>query len=39
MTSTRFLETATAQTSASAVEFIAPQADQYENPIYQTDVH
>jgi len=39
MTSTGFLETAAAQTSASAAEFIARQADPYESLIYQTDVH
>jgi len=39
MTTTRFLKIATAETTASAVEFIARQADQYEKLIYQTDVH
>jgi len=39
MTVTRPLQTTTAQTSATAVEFIARQADQYEKLIYQTDVH
>ncbi len=39
MTTTRFLEIATAETTASAVEFIARQADQYEKLIYKTDVH
>ncbi|HLY73131.1 MAG TPA: hypothetical protein VKU80_03345 [Planctomycetota bacterium] len=39
MTSTRFLGTTTAETSATAVEYIARQADQYEKLIYKTDVH
>lgn len=39
MTTTRFLQIATAETTASAVEFIARQADQYEKLIYKTDVH
>lgn len=39
MTTTRVLQIATTEITASAVEFIARQADQYEKLIYKTDVH
>ena len=39
MTDTRVLQTATIQTAATVVEFLARQADQYEKLIFKTDVH
>ena len=39
MTETRPLQTTTAETAGKALEFMARQADQYENLIYKTDVH
>lgn len=39
MTETRPLKTSTPETTGDALEFIARQADQYEQLIYKTDVH
>lgn len=39
LTETRPLKTTTAETSGDAIEFLARQADQYENLIFKTDVH
>jgi len=39
MTETRPLGTSTPQATGEALEFIARQADQYEQLIYKTDVH
>jgi hypothetical protein len=39
MTETRPLQTSTPETTGEALEFIARQADQYEQLIYKTDVH
>jgi len=39
MTETRPLRTSTPEATGEALEFIARQADQYEQLIYKTDVH
>jgi hypothetical protein len=39
MTETRPLRTSTPETTGDALEFMARQADQYEQLIYKTDVH